>query len=197
MLHMRFPRKRHSWIVWLCSSAVLGGSIAAGDQALPGAVRPIEAQAGVGFSFARPDFTSPDPNAGFPYIKGFTAYADATYHHLFGLEAEVHYDSILTPTDIGENTYMVGPRVVVIHEDRMSLYAKALGGLAAFEYQKGTYLTPRTDTYGAFAVGGGIDFRASRHIDVRAIDIEQQWWPSFTPSGLKPFVTTFGVAYTD
>lgn len=188
--------RRHISIAVLCLSAVLGLSMQAHGQALPSAARPVEVQAGVGFSFARPDFVSPY-NPGFPYIKGFTVYADATYHHRFGFEAEVHDDSILTPADIGENTYMIGPKVSVIHQDRMNLYAKGLGGLGAFEYQKNTYPNPHTDTYGIFAVGGGIEFRASRHINVRAIDIEQQWWRGFAPRGIAPFVATLGVAYSD
>ena len=194
---MKLLMKRHTFLVWFFSSVVLTGSIVAKAQAVPGAVRPLVVQAGGGFSFAKPDFVPLYASAGFPYIKGFTAYADATYYQRFGLEAEVHFDSIFTPADIGENTYMVGPRVVLIHEDRMNLYAKGLGGLATFEYQKGDYANPRTNTYGAFAVGGGIDFRVSRHINVRAIDIEQQWWPSFTPNELKPLVVTFGIAYTE
>ena len=181
---------RNRLILCFCLMSLLGLSSYANAQDMPAAVRPIQVQIGGGFSFAKPDY-------GYPYIKGFTVYGDAAYRHLFGVEADVHYNSILTPTDIGENTYMIGPRVSLIHEDRMNFYAKALGGVADFEYQKGTYPNPHTDTYGAFAVGGGIEFRASRHIVVRAIDIEGQWWPGFEPHGLTPFVTTFGVAYGD
>jgi hypothetical protein len=194
---MKYLMKRNDFLVWCCSSIVLISSFAAKAQALPGSVRPIVVQGGVGFSFAKPDFVPLYAATGFPYIKGFTAYADATYYQRVGLEAEVHFDSIFTPADIGENTYMVGPRVVLIHEDRMNLYAKGMGGLAAFEYQKGDYPNPHADTYGAFGAGAGIDFRASRHINVRAIDVEQQWWPSFTPKELRPLVVTFGVAYTE
>jgi len=181
---------RYRLTLFFCSMTLLSLSIYANAQEMPTVVRPIQVQIGGGFSFAQPDY-------GYPYIKGFTVYGDAIYHHLFGIEADVHYNSILTPTDIGENTYMIGPKVSILHEDRMNLYGKVLGGVAAFEYQKGTYPNPHTDTYGAFAVGGGIEFRASRHINIRAVDIEGQWWPGFAPHGLTPFVTTFGIAYKD
>ena len=179
--------------VCFSSMFLFAGLTSANSQAIPAIERPIQLQAGVGFSFASPDYGGPSTLV--PYIKGITFFGDAIYHRRFGVEAEVHYDSILTPDDIGENSYMIGPRISLIREDRMNLYVKALGGLAAFEYQQGTYPNSHTYTYGAFAVGGGIEFNASRHITIRAIDIEQQWWPGFAPHGLTPFVTTLGVAY--
>jgi hypothetical protein len=187
-------------IVCLCFLSLFGSLPRANSQAIPAAERPIQLEGGAGFSFASPDFggtSATGTSTLVPYIKGLTLFGDAIYHRRFGLEAEFHYDSVLTPRDIGENTYMIGPKISLIREDRMNLYVKALGGLGAFEYQKGDYATPHTDTYGAFAIGGGIEFNASRHITVRAIDIEQQSWPGFSPNGLKPFVTTFGIAYRD
>jgi hypothetical protein len=117
------------------------------------------------------------------------------------VEADVHYISILTPTDIGEDTYLVGPRFSLVRQGRVNAYVKVLGGVGRFQYQSGTYPNPHTDTYGVFSVGGGVDFRASEHISIRAVDIEAQKWPGYgTPGfaahGLSPFVTTFGVAYT-
>lgn len=163
------------------------------SQAVPMASRLGSVQVGAGFSFAIPDYAQ-------TYIKGFTVYGDADLTHRFGVEADVHYISILTPTDIGEDTYLIGPRFSLIHQGRMNAYVKALGGVGRFEYQSGTYPHPHTDTFGVFSVGGGIDFRASEHINIRAIDIEAQKWPGYgTPGfaahGLTPFVTTFGVAY--
>jgi hypothetical protein len=185
--------RQRAFAICFSSIAVLGCSSFAYGQAMPGASRPIEVQAGAGFSFASPDYGSEYA----PYIKGITVYGDATYHRLMGIEAEVHYDSILTPDDIGENTYMIGPKVSFLHEQWVSMYAKGLGGLATFEYQPSTYPKPHSDSYGAFALGGGIELHVSPHIFIRAIDIEQQWWPGFSPHGLTPFVTTFGIAYGD
>ena len=181
---------RQCVIACFYSTMLLSVFTRANAQAMPAVVRPIQIQVGAGFSFAEPDY-------GIVYAKGFTVYGDATYHHFLGLEAEMHYNSIFTPTDIGENTYMIGPRVSLIHQDWVNIYGKALGGIAAFEYQKGTYPNPHTDTYGAFGVGGGIDLDVSRHMTIRAIDIEQQWWPGYADHGLTPFVVTFGVAYRD
>ena len=185
-------------IASFCSLILFGSLSRANSQAIPAAERPIQLEGGAGFSFASPDYGGTSvagTPALVPYIKGSTLFGDAIYHRRLGMEAEMHYNSILTPRDIGENTYMIGPKISVIREDRMNLYVKVLGGVGAFEYQKGNYANPHTDTYGSFAIGGGIEFNASRHITVRAVDIEQQSWPGFTPNGLKPFVTTLGIAY--
>lgn len=172
----------------------LGLSVASHAQAVPMAKRIGTVQAGVGFSFAIPDY-------GETYIKGFTVYGDADLWRRVGLEATMHYISVLTPTDIGEDTYLIGPRFSLIRRDRLNAYVKALGGVGRFHYQSGYYAHPHIDTFGAFSIGGGIEFRASEHINIRAIDIEAQRWPGYgTPGfathGLTPFVTTFGVAYT-
>lgn len=162
-------------------------------QAIPAATRLRSPQVGVGFSFAVPDY-------GGTFLKGFTAYGDADIWRRLGVEATMHYVSVFTPTDIGEDTYLIGPRFSLIRQGRVNAYVKALGGVGRFEYQSGYYPHPHTDTFGVFSIGGGIDFRASKHLNVRAIDIEAQKWPGYgTPGyaahGLSPFVTTFGVAY--
>lgn len=172
---------------------LFGCSLASHAQAVPMATRLGSVQVGAGFSFAIPDY-------GGTYIKGYTIYGDADLWRRVGVEADVHQVNVLTPTDIGEDTYLVGPRFTLLRRDRVRAYAKVLGGIGRFEYQSGVHPHPFTDTFGVFSVGGGIDFRASRHINIRAIDIEAQKWPSYgTPGfpahGLTPFVTTFGAAY--
>lgn len=176
----------------------LGLSINSDGQAIPAARRLSLAQVGGGFSFAIPDY-------GGTYLKGFTGYADLDLFRRLGIEFDAHMNSVFTPTDIGEDTYLVGPRFSILRRDRANVYVKALGGIGRFHYQQGQYqknTTPpiQTDTFGVYAVGGGIEFRASRHVNIRAIDIEAQRWPGYgTPGfpahGLTPFVTTFGVAY--
>ena len=48
--------------------------------------------------------------------------------------------------------------------------------------------------YNMFSFGGGTDVRVLRFLNVRA-DYEYQDWLGFPPSGLKPQLVTFGVAY--
>lgn len=52
-----------------------------------------------------------------------------------------------------------------------------------------------TGNYFAYSLGGGLDYQASEHIIIRAIDVEYQKWPSFGRDGLTPIVFTFGAAY--
>src|ERR1700730_4490456 len=171
-----------SLILLLCVSLTSWG------QAVPAATRAGQIQLGAGFSFANPDYSQ-------TYIKGVTGYGTIDLSHRLGVEADIHYVSLLTPTDIGEISYLIGPRVSLVRQDRLTAYANVLGGIGRFAYQAGTYRQPHTDSYGAFAIGGVIEFRVSRHISVRAVDIEAQKWPGFGAHGLTPFVTTFGVAY--
>jgi len=97
------------------------------------------------------------------------------------------------PADIGEDSYLVGPRYV-FHYGRFHPYAKALLGIGRFQYQYDT-VPHTTYTYKIYAFGGGLDIQATHHINVRAIDLEYQRWPGYPPSGLTPIVGTIGVAY--
>lgn len=164
-------------------------------QATKGQSRLLSGQIGAGFSFAKPDF-------GPKYIKGFSGYADFDIHNRIGIEADVQFDNIFTPTDIGQKSYMLGPRFVLVRQgmesrpDFMKFYVKATGGLAQFQYQQGRYRSTGDDNYAAFALGGGIDLHVAPHLNVRAGDIEWQDWPSFYNKGLTPITATFGAAYS-
>ena len=154
-------------------------------QAAPTATRNGRLQLGAGISISRPDYT-PHTN------KGITGYADfdLTYH--LGVEAVIHETSIITPGDIGEDSYLVGPRYV-FHLHRFQPYVKVLFGFGRFNTQFDN--RPHTsDTYGVYAIGGGLDYRVSPHINIRG-DYEGQRWPNFPPDGLTPSVTTIGVGY--
>ena len=156
-------------------------------QALPTATRrPV--QIGLGFSVAAPDY-------GERYIQGFSLFGDIGLARRLGVEGDIHYVSLRTPTDVGENTYLIGPRYNLLHQDRFNAYIKGMGGVGRFVYQLGYFQQPHTNTFAAFSFGAGMEYRASRHINVRAIDIEAQKWPNYSPHTLSPFVITFGAAY--
>jgi hypothetical protein len=144
-------------------------------------------QLGGGFSIASPDY-------GGAKIKGLSVYGDFDVTRHIGIEGDIHYVSMITPTDIGENSFLLGPRYVVRYH-RISGYGKALLGLGRFEYQAGTYGHGATFTYGMYSLGGGVDVKIKPHINVRPFDIEFQKWPNYPKNGLSPMVITFGVAY--
>ena len=173
------------WFAW---------SSAAPAQAIPAATKPLTAQLGGAFSVARSGF-------GFNYIKGVTAYGDVDYHQRIGLEADLHLVNIFTPDDIGETSILLGPRVTFIHgafnsrPNFVNVYAKFVGGLGFFQYQSPAYQPSVTNRYRMLAYGAGIELHASRHLNVRPIELEYQRWPAYSERGLKPVVATFGAAY--
>ena len=177
--------KRHTLLG--CFACVFGLSTWSHAQAVPTASRVGTIQLGVGGSFTTPDYTT-------EYAKGLTVYGDFDFTHHIGVEGDIHF-TLITPKDIGENTYLIGPRYTFFQRNRAALYGKALFGIGQFQFQQGTFGNGSSATYGVYAFGGGLDVRATQHINVRAVDFEYQKWPGFAPSGLTPTVLTFGVAY--
>jgi len=179
--------KRHTIIG--CFAGVLSLATVSHGQAVPTASRAVGTiQIGLGLTTVSPDYAT-------LYAKGISIYGDLDITSHIGAEADVHLASIITPSDIGENTYLIGPRYV-FHYKRVTPYAKALFGMATIQYQQGSYgPVGHSANYGVYAFGGGLDVKATHHINVRAFDVEFQKWPDFAPHGLSPIVYTVGVAY--
>ena len=59
--------------------------------------------------------------------KALHSFCNYDFTPNLGLEAAMHYTSIITPGDIGEDTYLLGPRYV-FHHRRFMPYAKVLVG---------------------------------------------------------------------
>jgi hypothetical protein len=172
-----------------CFACVLGLTTWSHAQAVPTATRSSSLQLGGGFTYARPDFGSKS-------IEGLTIYGDFDFSRHLGIEGDIHFINLITPTDISENSYLIGPRYHFRYR-RFTPYAKALFGFGRFGYQApNQFGTPAsTFNYGAYSLGGGVDLRATKHLNVRAFDFEYQKWPSFGKSGITPIVMTVGVAY--
>jgi Outer membrane protein beta-barrel domain len=177
--------KRHFLIG--CFACVLSLTLWSHGQAVPTATRSGSAQIGAGATFISPDYTQ-------QYIKGISIYGDYDIGQHLGVEGDIHI-SVSTPGNISENSYLLGPRYKW-HYKRFEPYAKVLLGFGRFGFQSGSTVEPGTFTYFQFAPGGGLDIRATRHINVRAFDVEFQKWPGFDSHGLSPIAYTIGVAYT-
>lgn len=156
-------------------------------QALPAAARSARVQIGVGASFAKPDFTDAT-------IKGISLYGSIDVGKHIGIDGEVHDMKLFTPRDVGESSYLLGLRYG-IPEKRFYPYAKVLAGLGSFSFQKGYFPRNSASTHKIYALGAGLDYSASRRINIRVIDLEFQRWPGYGPHGLTPLVATFGLAY--
>jgi hypothetical protein len=170
-----------------CFACVLGLAPLAHAQAIPTATRSGSLQLGAGLTYARPDYDRP--------IKGVTVYGSYDFTRHFGVEGDLHFVNIITPGDISEDSYLIGPRYRFQYH-RFTPYAKALFGFGRFGYQyPSQYPRAATFTYKIYSLGGGLDLRATKHLNVRAFDFEYQKWPGYPPHGLSPIVMTVGVAY--
>jgi hypothetical protein len=165
--------------------AALGLTAAAAGQALPTAVAKGNLQAGIGWSYFKPDY---GPKA----IQGVTAYGDFDFRPHIGVEAEFHYIALITPTDLAEESFLIGPRFVLPH-NHFNLYAKVVAGIGDINIQE-QQDNPQggAGKYLAYGIGGGIDYKITHHIVARA-DYEYQHWSYLT--GLTPSGVTVGVAY--
>ena len=169
-----------------CFACVLSMTALSHAQAVPTASRLGSIALGVGGTRTNPDFGQSD-------IESITFFGDVNFAHSLGVEGVIHY-SVNTPTDVSENSYIAGPRYI-IRQKRFEFYAKALFGVGHFGLQAGSNPYPGTASYFEYAVGGGVDIHATRHINIRAFDFEAQKWPGFGAHGLSPLAGTIGASY--
>jgi opacity protein-like surface antigen len=174
--------KRHIFIS--CFACLFGFSISALAQATPTASRPGSLQIGAGGTLVIPDYAQ-------AHDKGPTFFATFDFTQHLGVEGDIHYASIIAPDDVGEDSYLIGPRFVINHK-RFAPYAKLLFGVGELNLQYD--YSPHTKTsHFAYAVGAGLDYHLTRSINIRAFDFEYQQWSYL--NGLSPVVMTIGAAY--
>lgn len=157
-------------------------------QNVPAATRKFGLQAGVLGSSYTLDYSDGRE-------EGFAIYGDLDLPHHLGIEALYRNASIQTPHDIGENHLLIGPRVR-FNKGRFTPYAKGLLGTGTINLQLGYNAVASSKTYFIYALGGGLDYHATRRINIRLIDFEYQLWPTFQPHGLTPSGFSAGAAYS-
>lgn len=119
-------------------------------------------------------------------LYGIGAYVDVRFTRWVQVEAEgrwLHFNEYL---GIDENSYMIGPRIPIHDFHGWTPYGKVL-----FGWGSGSFLTGRA---GTFAYGGGVDYRLTRKIKIRAFDFEYQQW-QVKPT-LWPYGGSAGISYT-
>jgi len=120
-------------------------------------------------------------------MDGFTAFVDADTKRRFGIEAEGRWLEFQT-ANVHVETFSAGGRY---HFDvgRFAPYAKGLVGFGDFNF-------PYNYAYGRYLVvtaGGGLDFRWTRRVTVRAVDFEYQDWPNFTFGNMNSYGLNAGL----
>ena len=123
-------------------------------------------------------------------IRGFSAWADYDFSKHIGIEASAHFGEFITPGDVSENSYFIGPRFSY-RRHRLTVYGKALIGRATITNLD----TNGSSSFNAYAFGGGVEYRILRKINIRVLDFEQQKWPDFGQNGLSPVALSIGASY--
>ena len=161
---------------------LLGGTSILHAQATTTASRAGDAQIGVGYTMARPDYVQQT-------FQGLTAYADFDFALHLGVEAEFHQAGSTTGDRSYQRTYDIGGRYLRTYGPLVP-YVKGMIGRGDFNYPLG-----QTElAYFMYAGGVGADFKLGSHTRVRG-EYEFQKWTSFPNGGLTPQLVTFGVAY--
>ena len=156
-----------------------------GGGAVPGASRRAELDLGVNASYSDTDYGLARGNILVGAFVTFTA-------RRFGVEANGSYTAEAR-NGIHENTLLVGPRYNVIDRRLLVAYVKASYGGGHFSGDP-TNVAANTHTFFVQSYGGGIDLHATKHINVRLIDAEFQFW-NFPPNNLAPYNLTSGVSF--
>ena len=166
----------------LALSFLLGGASILYGQATPTASRTADAQIGIGYSAAKPDYL---PQT----FQGLTAYVDVDFRPHFGVEAEFHQINNTGGYQSYQRTYEIGGRYLRTYGP-LAPYIKAMIGRGDFDYPYN-----QTDVaYNIFAGGAGADFKLGQYLRIRG-EYEFQKWSSFPDGGLTPQIVTIGVAY--
>lgn len=139
----------------------------------------------------------PYPNAGsvlpgYPesVLLGAGAVVDFNVSKWWGIEAEGHWLRFHEFAQVHEDTYLIGPRILV-PKGRFRFYGKALYGFGKFAFPYG--YAQEQDPVLAF--GGGLDYRLTRRLSVRLLDGEYQRWLDFQNQSLSPYGASAGVVY--
>ncbi len=152
-------------------------------QASYTATRSARIQAGVGALLLNNDYSD-------GYNKGLTLFGDYDFCRFAGLEADLHFGGLAAPDQIGENSYLAGPRFTV-HRRKAALYGKVLIGRGSITNQFSGVST----SFNVFAYGGGGEYRLAHKLNLRLFDVELQKWPDFESRTLSPVAVTAGIAY--
>ena len=126
------------------------------------------------------------------YLVGIGTYVDVHFTHWIQIEGEARWLRFNEYAGEHEDNYLIGPKVPIHQFGRANAYGKVMIGLGKMTF-------PSNYGYGTFtalAYGGGVDYKLTRKLSVRAIDFEFQQWPVWlNNSSLYPYGVSVGVGY--
>jgi hypothetical protein len=160
-------------------------------QAVYTADRKSSIEVGGGINYIQPDYAAKS-------IIGASFWGDYNFTRLIGVQAEANLGTIITPTDIQQISFLVGPRVSY-HRNKFTVSGKFMFGIGNITNNPADIpnfaANSNNNPFGVLAFGGGVEYRVARKIAIRPIEIEVQKWGNFEPHTLSPMVYTFGVSY--
>jgi opacity protein-like surface antigen len=169
-----------SWIAFFC--ILLSAATASRAQVVASATaqRYSLTAGGLG-SLSQPDYAGAGIAQSSPNrMYGIGAFVDLKVNRWVQIEAKGNWLRFNSYLAISEDSYLIGPRLPLHRFGRATPYAKALFGLGNASFLDGIAFTS--------AYGGGLDYRLTKRISVRAIDFEYQRWqatPAFSPYGFS------------
>lgn len=130
--------------------------------------------------------------SGSNYLIGLGTYVDVHFSRWVQIEAEGRWLRFNEYNGESMDHYLVGPRVPIHQFGRFNAYGKVLIGVGKMTFPYGY----GHGSFTALAYGGGVDYRMSRKLTIRAGDFELQQWPKWLPgSALYPWGVSVGVGY--
>ena len=158
-------------------------------QASYTASRAGDLQVGVGGSFGRSNYDSPELGGTGESLRGIDLYSTFDFKPHFGVEANFHQTKPSYGQQVYERTYEIGGRYVY-PLGPLRPYVKAMYGRGVFNYPNDI----ANLAYNLYSLGAGADFRLLPSVNLR-LDYEHQHWFSFPLAPLEPNLVTIGVAY--
>lgn len=182
---------RRSVLVLMC--ILMGSAAAATAQVEPSATtRQFTMTVGGFASGFQPDSSGLTTDGSSNYLLGMGTYVDMRFRRWVQIEAEGRWLRFNEYYGEHQDNYLIGPRLPIHQFGRATAYGKVLVG-----YGKMTF--PFGYGYGTFtdiAYGGGVDYKLTRKLSIRAIDFEYQQWPKWiNNSALYPYGVSVGVGY--
>jgi hypothetical protein len=153
-------------------------------------VRPFTVSAGGTGSFFKPGA------AGGNYLIGGGTYADFRFSQWVQIEGEARWLRFGDLDGEEQSHYLIGPKIPLHQFGRAGLYGKAMIGLGRMTLPQPGFEAKCTCTTLSF--GGGLDYKLSRKLTLRAVDFEyQHWfWPdSVVDETIHPYGVSVGMAY--
>jgi hypothetical protein len=123
-------------------------------------------------------------------VRGAGLYVDINPVRAVGVESEGRWLRQSKMSNIGESTYLTGPRVQ-FRIGAYTPYVKTLVGLSHFNYPYDS----AQGRYFVIAPGAGVDLMLGQNLKIRLIDVEFQEWPQFTYGTINPYGVSFGFSY--